>query len=79
MCLCAWFHFIINGQWSPLVCIGVRTEFNVMIENLKCEAIDLLHDLGSALHLLTLEAQEALKGGIKTHPPPFFFQITIDI
>ena len=28
--------------------------------NLECEAIDLFHDLGSALHLLTLEAQETL-------------------
>ena len=43
---------------------GVRTwrEINMIIENLECEAVDLLHDLGSALHLLTLEAQEALKG-----------------
>ena len=28
--------------------------------NLECEAVDLFHDLGSALHLLTLEAQETL-------------------
>ena len=28
--------------------------------NLECEAVDLFHDLSSALHLLTLEAQETL-------------------
>ena len=31
-----------------------------MVENLECEAVDLLHDLGSPLHLLALEAEEAL-------------------
>ena len=54
-------HFIIDGQWC-----AVWREFNVMVENLECEAVDLLHDLGSALHLLTLEAQKALKGCFKT-------------
>ena len=40
----------------------------MIVENLECEAVDLLHDLGSALHLLALEAQEALKGCFKTYP-----------
>ena len=59
-----------SGAWfiSSLIVNGVRREFKVMIENLECEAVDFLHDLGSALHLLALEAQEALKGCFKTYP-----------
>jgi len=33
---------------------------HVVSDFLECEAVDLFHDLSSALHLLTLEAQETL-------------------
>ena len=36
-------------------------------QHLESEAVDLLHDLGGALHLLTLKAQEALKGCFLTY------------
>ena len=41
---------------------GVRTwrEISMIIENLECEAVDLLHDLCSPLHLLAFEAEETL-------------------
>jgi len=38
---------------------------DIVTNFLECEAVDLLHDLGSALHLLTLEAQKALLRIIK--------------
>ena len=59
-----------SGAWfiSSLMVNGVWRELNVMVENLECEAVDLLHDLGSALHLLPLEAQEALKGCFQKCP-----------